>query len=94
MITIGSFNFNYWMEWRIISTSASTGAAPNRKNNIMKSLQPTAAVIPGVLVATALLLSFRYPVSAETLFGYGTVVVLTAMLALEYRLNRKRLLTR
>ena len=60
----------------------------------MKSLQPTAAVIPGVIVATALLLSFRYPVSAETLFGFGTVAVLVAMLALEYRFNWKRLLGR
>lgn len=61
----------------------------------MKSIKPTAAaVIPGVIVATALLLSFRSPVSAEALFGFGTVAVLVAILALEYRLNWKQLLSR
>jgi hypothetical protein len=65
-----------------------------KEPNIMKSNQLVIAVIPGVIVAAALVLSFRSPVSAESLVGFGAVFALIALLALEYRFNWKNLLGR
>ena len=47
---------------------------------------------PGVIVATALLLSFGSFGKADIVLGFGTVAVLLAIATLEYRLNWKRLL--
>lgn len=52
------------------------------------------AVIPGVIVSAALLLSFRFPVTADAIVGYLSVLTLLGVAALEYRLNWKRLLGR
>jgi hypothetical protein len=52
------------------------------------------AVIPGVIVSAALLLSFRAPVSTEAIVGYLSVLTLLGVAALEYRLNWKRLFGR
>lgn len=52
------------------------------------------AVIPGVIVSAALLLSFRSPVTADAIVGYVSVLTLIGVAALEYRLNWKRLLGR
>lgn len=60
----------------------------------MKNIQLAALIIPGVIAAIALLLFFRSPVNAETLIGFGTIAMLLALLALEYRFNWKRLLGR
>jgi hypothetical protein len=55
------------------------------KNDII-----TLAVVLGTLVAgTAFLLSSDSPVSAETLVGYGSVIALLAVAALDYRLTWK-----
>ncbi len=77
----------------MITQSASTGAAPTKINN-MKTNQLVALIIPGVIAAIVLLLSFRSPVNADTLIGFGTIAVLLALLALEYRFSWKRLLRR
>jgi hypothetical protein len=52
------------------------------------------AVIPGVIVPAALLLSFRTLITAEALVGYLSVLTLLGVAALEYRLNWKNLLGR
>jgi ABC-type Fe3+ transport system permease subunit len=58
----------------------------------MKNYINATTVIPGVIVATALLLSFRSFSKADIVVGFGAVVVLLAIATLEYRLNWKRLL--
>jgi hypothetical protein len=52
------------------------------------------AVIPGVIVPAALLLSFRPPVTAESIVGYLSVLTLLGVAALEYRFNWKRIFGR
>jgi ABC-type Fe3+ transport system permease subunit len=52
------------------------------------------AAIPGVIAAVALVLSFRSPVSADSIIGYVSVLALVGMAALEYRINWKRLFGR
>jgi hypothetical protein len=51
--------------------------------------------VPFALVAiTALVLSFRSPVPAETLIGYISVFGLLGVAALEYRISWRRLFGR
>lgn len=51
--------------------------------------------VPVSLVAVAaLLLSDRSPISAETAIGYGSVLALLAVAALDYRITWKRLFGR
>jgi len=52
------------------------------------------AVPLGAVAVTALLLSFRSSVSAESLIGYAGVAALLAVAALEYRITWKRLFGR
>ncbi|MEO6569217.1 MAG: hypothetical protein ABIO94_10685 [Opitutaceae bacterium] len=52
------------------------------------------AVIPGVIVPAALLLSFRTLITAEALVGYLSVFTLLGVAALEYRVSWKNLLGR
>ncbi|MEO7415222.1 MAG: hypothetical protein ABIZ81_17905 [Opitutaceae bacterium] len=52
------------------------------------------AVIPGVIVPAALLLSFRTLITAEALVGYLSVLTLLAVAALEYRLSWRSLFGR
>lgn len=58
----------------------------------MKTYINATTVIPGVIVATALLLSFGSFAKADIVLGFGAVAVLLAIATLEYRLNWKRLL--
>ena len=51
------------------------------------------AVIPGVIVSTALALSIRSQLSAESVVGYGCVLMLAAVALLEYRVSLKRILS-
>ena len=60
----------------------------------MKSNILILAVTLGVLAATALLLSFRSLVTADSLIGYASVLALLGMAGLEYRINWKRLFGR
>lgn len=56
------------------------------KNNII-----VLAVLSSVFAVTALLLSLRSPVTADSIVGYASVLALLGMASLEYRLNWKRL---
>lgn len=49
------------------------------------------AVPVSVFAVAALLLSDRLPVSAESVIGYGSVLALLAVAALDYRITWKRL---
>lgn len=52
------------------------------------------AVLLSVIAVAALLLSFRSPVPAESVIGYGVVLTLVGVAALEYRINWKRIFGR
>jgi hypothetical protein len=60
----------------------------------MKNNKLVMAAIPGVIAVAALVLSLRYPIDADTLVGYGSVIALLAVAALEYRLSWKRVFGR
>lgn len=57
-----------------------------------KNLIP--AVLLGLLAAAALLLSFRSPVTVDSIVGFAGVVALLGIVTLEYRINWKRLFSR
>ena len=52
------------------------------------------AVLSSLIAVAALVLSFRSPVSAESLIGYSCVVALLSVAALDYRISWKRLFGR
>ena len=60
----------------------------------MKTNMNVIAASLGIVAVAALVLSFRSSVSAESVIGYGSVLALVVMAALEYRINWKRLLGR
>jgi len=72
----------------LLPIGSSPTKGPNMKNNIIL------AVIPGVVVSAALLLSFRPPVTAESIVGYLSVLALVGVAAMEYGFNWKRTLGR
>lgn len=59
------------------------------KENMLKI-----AVIPGVLAVAVVLLALVSPFSADGVAGYGTVLFLVGIAAVEYRINWKRFLRR
>jgi hypothetical protein len=52
------------------------------------------AALSGLTAVAALLLSFRSPVSADSIVGFVSVFALLGMAALEYRISWKRLFGR
>jgi hypothetical protein len=58
------------------------------KNNILL------AVLSSILAGSALLLSHRSPVPPESIIGYGAVLVLLGVAALEYRISWRRIFGR
>ncbi len=60
----------------------------------MKNKTVLLAVIPGVIASAALLLSLRSHVDADTLVGFGSVIALAGVAAVEYRLSMKRVFGR
>jgi hypothetical protein len=52
------------------------------------------AALLGLLAVSAFLLSARAMANAESLIGYGTVLALVGVAALEYRLGPKRVFGR
>lgn len=52
------------------------------------------AVIPGVLALAVIALSAVLPFTADGLAGYGTVLFLAGIAALEYRFSWKRFFSR
>ena len=51
----------------------------------------TIAVLLSLFLAAALVLSFRYSVTADSILGFGAVLGLMGIATLEYRINWKRL---
>jgi putative effector of murein hydrolase len=60
----------------------------------MKNTIILAVSLGAFVAATALVLSFRSSVTADSLVGYASVLTLLAMLTLEYRINWRRLFGR
>lgn len=61
----------------------------------MKNYKVILAVTLGVISAfAALALSVRFPGGVDKLFGYGSVIALLGVAALEYRITRKRVFGR
>lgn len=52
------------------------------------------AAIPGAIAVAALLLSLRTSVDADTIVGFGSVIALLGVAAVEYRINLKRVFSR
>ena len=52
------------------------------------------AVIPGLIAVAAILLSIRSTLTADSVIGYGAVVALLGVAALEYRVTWKRIFGR
>jgi len=55
-----------------------------KQENIIKN-----TVVPGTIALSAMVLSSRIPFSAEALVGYGTVVAMLGIAAVEYGFSRK-----
>ena len=60
----------------------------------MKNNQIVLVVTLGIVAATALLLSFRFDLGADSLVGYASVFTLLAVASLEYRISWKWLFGR
>lgn len=60
----------------------------------MKNNKLILAAIPSAIALAALVLSLRSPVNAESIVGYGSVLMLLAFVGLEYRINWKRVFGR
>lgn len=59
------------------------------KNNIIAT-----TVLLGVLAAAVKLLSVRSPVSVDSVVGYGCILMLLGLAAMEYRITWKQLFGR
>ena len=60
----------------------------------MKTNTIVLAATLSALAVAAIVLSFRSSVDADSVIGYGSVLALIGMAALEYRINWKRLFGR
>jgi hypothetical protein len=60
----------------------------------MKNTIITQTVIPGLIAAAVLLLSFRSQMHVESIVAYGSIVMLLGLAALEYRVSWKWLFGR
>ena len=78
----------------MIGASARVGPA-NLRKNIMKNELTTLAVTLGLTGAAAYLLSRAHPaINADSLVGFGVILMLLAMAAVEYRITWKKLFGR
>lgn len=92
MITIGTLDFNYYTSVVLSRPSNREGSAKSDKTMNKNIL--LVAVPVSVIAVSALVLSFRSSVNAESLIGYVSVFALLSMAALEYRISWKRLFGR
>lgn len=60
----------------------------------MKTTTIVIAVTLSILAVAAIVLSFRSTVDADSVIGYGSVLALIGLAALEYRISWKRLFGR
>lgn len=77
-----------------MSEPPGSGHVIKTNTHMIKNNGIVLAVIPGVIAAAALLLSLRSHVDADTLVGFGSVIALAAVAALEYRISVKRVFGR
>ena len=77
------------MESVYLRRRLNAGTQHTMKTNII-----VLAASLGTVAIAALLLSFRSSVSVDSVIGYGSVLALVGMAALEYRINWKRLFGR
>lgn len=94
MPPIGKRNFNYCRIWRSIAPQRSRSGVDAAKSTHMKNSILILAAIPGAFALAALMLFFRSPVGADTLVAYGSVFALLAVMAVEYRINWRRVFGR
>jgi hypothetical protein len=73
---------------------SGVGQRTGKPMNTMKTNLIVLAATLGAVAVAALVLSFRSAVDADSLIGYGSVLALVGMAALEYRINWKRLFGR
>lgn len=52
------------------------------------------AIIPGLIALAVALLSFRIPFNADGLAGFGSVLILAGIAALEYRVSWRQFVGR
>jgi hypothetical protein len=78
------------------SRDVETGTASvKRKINTMKNdIITLAAILSAIIASAAFLLSAQSPVSVEALVGYGSVLTLLGVAALEYRITWRGLFGR
>ena len=78
----------------MIGASAQAGSATNITTN-MKNEITTLAVTLGLTGAALTLLSRAHPaINADSLVGFGVILMLLAMAAVEYRISWKKLIGR
>ncbi len=93
MISIDNCNYHNCQKGRIIVDRSSRELGTNKRTYIMKTNIIRAAA-PAIIAIAAILLSFR-SMNASALFaGYFCVVGVGAVMALDYRVDVKRLISR
>lgn len=93
MISIDNCNYHYWQNSRIMILPSSLELRTNKGTYIMKT-NIIRAVAPAIIAISAILLSFRSMNASALVAGYFCVVGVGAVMALDYRIDVRRLVTR
>jgi len=93
MTIIDNCNYHYRPDGRIIVHPSSRELGANKETYIMKTHIIRAAA-PAILAIAAILLSFRSLNASALIAGYFCVVGVGAVMALDYRVEAKRLIGR
>ena len=91
MDVIGTGNYHYRTKCRIIVTSPNGGGQTILHMNQNKTVR---AATPAIIALAAILLFVRFPISPDAIAGVATLIFVSAVVALEYGLNWKRLFGR
>jgi len=95
MNTIGSNYFNYRKKSRIVLSADPSWVGNLKKDTTMKHELTTLAVTLGLTgAATYLLFRANPAINADSLVGFGVILMLLAMAAVEYRITWKKLFGR
>jgi hypothetical protein len=93
MIPIDNCNYLKWEICRIMVQPDSWEPGTNKETYIMKTTI-IRAVAPAIIAIAAILLSFRSMNASALVAGYFCVVGVGAVMALDYRVDMKRLFSR
>ena len=93
MISIDNCNYHYRRNSRIMILRSSLELGTNKGTYIMKT-NIIRAVAPAIIAIAAIVLSFRSMNASAIFAGYFCVVGVGAVMALDYRVDVKRLLSR